>query len=135
MAPLQITVDIVFEDHEIVAVGEFEHARGDFGAHARTCRVVRHGIQDEQLRRSRQQAERGDIRAIDSAIPRCARQSRKARTSRTTPDPRRTPGPRARETAAQRVNGLGRPGAGHDLFWRDHDASLAEPRVSASRSG
>jgi hypothetical protein len=134
VAPLQVPVDVVLQDHEIVAIGELEHARRDFGAHARTRRVVRDGIEDEQLRPlARQQAfERGNVRTVgparhaDNARAEC-REAREHHEPCRVLDEHQVP--RREEAARDEIDGLGGAGTGHDLLGRHHDARLAEPRA------
>ena len=141
MPALQIAVDVVFEDHEIVARGELEHARRHRRAHARARGVVRHGIEDEQLGPfARQQAfERGDIRAVDAA-----RHTDDARTecreAREHHEPgrdlRRTPGrPGARNRRATRSMASVAPALVTICSGATTMPACASRVLSASRSG
>ena len=134
MPALQIAVNVVFEDHEIMAGGELEHSRGNGRAHARARGVVCDRIEDEQLGPfARQQAfERDDIRPVSAA-----RYPDDARTEGCDARKHDEPGgifdehevARREKSPRHQVDGLGCAGTGDDLLGRDLDACLREPRA------
>ena len=133
MPALQVAVDVVLEDHELVARRELEHARRIRGADARAGRVVRHRVQDEELGLlARQQAlERRDVGAV-----RGARHADDARAesgeAREHHEPRRVLDEhrvaRREEAPRHQVDGLGGAGGGQDLLGGRLDADVREAR-------